>query len=149
MTPPLTSGRDGLLIPLSELIALHRELCEAETSSRRHSGGSGPRPELPGLQESRQRVEAFVPIGLQHLLRPHAPLPRPHAVHGWNALTRAERDVVRVVVRGRTNREAAAELSVSHHTVSTHLRHVFEKLAIRSRVELVRIALSYEEPDPG
>jgi DNA-binding CsgD family transcriptional regulator len=61
---------------------------------------------------------------------------------GWAALTPAELDVVRVVVAGRTNREAAALLFLSPHTVSSHLRHAYAKLGINSRVELVRVAVA-------
>ena len=38
-----------------------------------------------------------------------------------------------------TNREAAAALYLSPHTVGTHLRHAFTKLGINSRVELTRM----------
>jgi DNA-binding NarL/FixJ family response regulator len=42
-----------------------------------------------------------------------------------------------------TNREAAAHLFLSPHTVSTRMRHVFQKLQISSRVELARIAADH------
>jgi DNA-binding CsgD family transcriptional regulator len=48
--------------------------------------------------------------------------------------------VVRLVVQGLTNREVAERLFLSPHTVSTHLRHAFEKLHLNSRVELTRLA---------
>jgi DNA-binding NarL/FixJ family response regulator len=51
-------------------------------------------------------------------------------------LTRSELAVVELVARGATNRQAAERLFLSPHTVSTHLRNTFEKLGIRSRVEL-------------
>ena len=57
---------------------------------------------------------------------------------GWAALTEPEINVARLAVEGRTNREIAAALFVSPHTVNTHLRHVFEKLGINSRVQLTR-----------
>jgi DNA-binding CsgD family transcriptional regulator len=59
---------------------------------------------------------------------------------GWTALTNAELAVARLVADGLTNREAADRLFVSPHTENSHLRHVFTKLGINSRVELVRIA---------
>jgi DNA-binding CsgD family transcriptional regulator len=43
-----------------------------------------------------------------------------------------------------TNREVAERLFVSPHTVNSHLRHVFSKLGITSRVELARVACDYE-----
>ena len=54
-------------------------------------------------------------------------------------LTPHELRVALVVARGATNREAAAELFVSPKTVDFHLRHVYRKLGISSRVELVRV----------
>ena len=59
---------------------------------------------------------------------------------GWLALTPAETGVVELVTAGRTNREIADQLFISPHTVSTHLRHVFEKMGVKSRVELTRAA---------
>jgi DNA-binding CsgD family transcriptional regulator len=64
------------------------------------------------------------------------------AEQGWAALTPAELDVIRVVVAGCTNREAAALLFLSPHTISSHLRHAYAKLGINSRVELVRAAVA-------
>jgi DNA-binding CsgD family transcriptional regulator len=58
---------------------------------------------------------------------------------GWLGLTSSELKVVRLVAAGATNREAADELFLSPHTVSSHLRHAFTKLRIRSRVELARV----------
>jgi DNA-binding CsgD family transcriptional regulator len=68
---------------------------------------------------------------------------------GWAALTPAELDVIRVVVAGRTNREAAALLFLSPHTVSSHLRHAYAKLGINSRVELVRVAVAPDVTRPA
>ena len=67
----------------------------------------------------------------------------------WGGLTAAELDVVRLVARGMTNREVAKELFLSPYTVNSHLRHVFGKLGIRSRVELVRLYLKFTATDHG
>jgi DNA-binding CsgD family transcriptional regulator len=64
--------------------------------------------------------------------------------NGWAALTTSELTVARLVAEGLTNREVAERLFVSPHTVSSHLRHVFSKLGISSRVELARLAGDYE-----
>ena len=46
----------------------------------------------------------------------------------------------RPLIQGATDREVAQRLYISAHTVNSHLRHVFAKLGIRSRVELARRA---------
>lgn len=58
---------------------------------------------------------------------------------GWSSLTESERSVADLVAEGLTNREAATRLFLSHHTVDAHLRHIYRKLGIRSRVELTRV----------
>jgi DNA-binding CsgD family transcriptional regulator len=62
------------------------------------------------------------------------PVPRPPT--GWGALTPTELRVVDLIGSGHTNRSAAAELGVSTNTVNTHLRAVFRKLDVKSRVQL-------------
>ncbi|MER5806939.1 AAA family ATPase [Streptomyces sp. NPDC002033] len=57
----------------------------------------------------------------------------------WPELTAAEIRVVRLVARGLTNRQVAEHLSLSPHTVGSHLRRAFTKLDITSRVELTRL----------
>jgi DNA-binding CsgD family transcriptional regulator len=63
---------------------------------------------------------------------------------GWAAMTTSELTVARLVAEGLTNREVAERLFISPHTVNSHLRHVFAKLGINSRVELARRAREYE-----
>jgi DNA-binding CsgD family transcriptional regulator/tetratricopeptide (TPR) repeat protein len=58
---------------------------------------------------------------------------------GWESLTSAELQVARLAAAGCTNRGIADRLFISPHTVNTHLRHVFDKLDISSRVDLTRI----------
>ncbi|RSS76891.1 AAA family ATPase [Streptomyces sp. WAC06614] len=57
----------------------------------------------------------------------------------WPELTAAETRVVRLVARGLTNHQAAEQLSLSPHTVGSHLRRAFTKLDVTSRAELTRL----------
>lgn len=61
------------------------------------------------------------------------------AVAGPAALTRREREVVRLAIAGRRAKEIARLLFISDRTVETHLAAAYAKLGISSRVELVRL----------
>lgn len=52
------------------------------------------------------------------------------------ALTPRERDVARLILLGRTNRQIAAALYISTETVRTHVRHVLEKFKAASKADL-------------
>jgi DNA-binding CsgD family transcriptional regulator len=55
---------------------------------------------------------------------------------GWPALTAAELSVAEAISAGHTNRGAGRALGISSNTVATHLRSIFAKLDIQSRVQL-------------
>jgi len=61
--------------------------------------------------------------------------------YGWPSLTGSERSVAAIIAEGATNREAAARLFLSRHTIDFHLRQIFRKLEINSRVELTRLVV--------
>jgi DNA-binding CsgD family transcriptional regulator len=72
-----------------------------------------------------------------------------HPAFGWESLTGTERSVIELVARGLTNREAGERLFLSHHTVGYHLRSIFFKLGVHSRVELARLAIEHHsDRDP-
>ncbi|WP_141964053.1 AAA family ATPase [Actinoallomurus bryophytorum] len=62
----------------------------------------------------------------------------PMAPKDAGELTNQQRQIARLAAEGATNREIAARLVLSHRTVDHHLRNVFVRLGIRSRVELPR-----------
>jgi DNA-binding NarL/FixJ family response regulator len=69
-------------------------------------------------------------------------LPSPEQARELEALTPTERTVLTLIGLGRSNGEIAAELFVADTTVRTHVRHIFEKLGLRDRVQAVVLAYS-------
>jgi DNA-binding CsgD family transcriptional regulator/tetratricopeptide (TPR) repeat protein len=66
---------------------------------------------------------------------------------GWLSLTGTEGMVSELVSQGFTNQQVADQMFISVHTVAFHLRQVFRKLGISSRVELARIAVAQDHAD--
>jgi DNA-binding CsgD family transcriptional regulator len=73
--------------------------------------------------------------------------PKNWARFGWESLTATERTLASIVGQGLTNKQAAARLFVSRHTVDSHLRHIFRKLDINSRVELAALVTKWQPDD--
>ena len=60
---------------------------------------------------------------------------------GIQRLSKREADVVRLVAEGLTNKDISLQLGLSEHTVRNYLFHVFDKLGVSTRVELVLYCL--------
>nr|WP_231584550.1 LuxR family transcriptional regulator [Mycobacterium haemophilum] len=68
---------------------------------------------------------------------------RKRPASGWESLTPAERNVVQLVSEGLSNKDIAKRLFVSVRTVHTHLTHIYTRLGINSRVQLVQEAMRH------
>ena len=83
---------------------------------------------------------------LQRMERPPERLQLPASLPGsgeLEPLSDRERDVLRLVSFGHTNAEVADALVLSVQTVNTHLRNVYRKLHVKSRVQAVNVANQY------
>ena len=84
-----------------------------------------------GAALSTEDAIAYAQRGRGHRKRPSS---------GWASLTPTELDVVELVSEGLGNKDIATRLFVSPRTVQTHLTHVYSKLGLSSRVQLVQEA---------
>jgi DNA-binding NarL/FixJ family response regulator len=122
----LRAGASGFLLkdaPEEQLAAAIRVAAE---------GGSMFAPSV-----TRRLIERFANVG-------EAPAPP-----ALDELTARELEVLRMLARGLSNGEIAAELVVSEHTVKTHVARVLGKLALRDRVQAVVLAYECGLVRPG
>jgi DNA-binding NarL/FixJ family response regulator len=123
----LRAGASGFLLkdaPEAQLLAAIRVVAD---------GGSLFAPTV-----TRRLIERFAELG-----EPVAPPP------AIDELTAREVEVLRLLARGRSNAEIAAELVVSEHTVKTHVAHVLAKLDLRDRIQAVILAYECGLVRPG
>ena len=116
-------NRDRATTLLSQAYALYEELGDADDLARVRSS----------LRAAGTR------------LRHWAQADRP--AFGWDSLTDTERRVADLVAQGLSNRQVANRVFLSTHTIAFHLRHIFWKLGITSRVQLARIAAEQDTED--
>jgi DNA-binding CsgD family transcriptional regulator len=125
---------EGLRVPTA--------LAQLEISDARRLRASGEaQAAVARLHSARQRL---IKLGARPLLEicdrelAAAAVPAgPGALPALPGLTPAEQAVARLVATGCSNRQAAAELYISVKTVEFHLGHIFTKLGIRSRKDLI------------
>ena len=90
-----------------------------------------------GSAEGAARVRAWLrTVGTRLCHWTHADRP----AFGWDSLTDTERTIAGLVAQGLSNRQVASRVFLSTHTVAFHLRHVFWKLGVTSRVQLARMS---------
>ena len=81
--------------------------------------------------------ERYVP---ESALSTSAPLVGGEAA-GVAAFSKRERDVIKLLMLGHTNKEIARDLQIEEVTVALHLRSIYRKLAVRNRTQAVRLLL--------
>jgi DNA-binding NarL/FixJ family response regulator len=84
----------------------------------------------------------FAPAVTRRLIERFAGAEPPAPLPMLGELTPRELEVLRLVARGLSNAEIAAELVLSEHTAKTHVAHILDKLGLRDRVQAV--VLAYE-----
>jgi DNA-binding CsgD family transcriptional regulator len=167
-------GSTPLLAPLGRLVGLHHERVDG---SGYHRGVAGPalpraarilaaadayqalgqerphRPALPAAQAARELRAAVAAGGLDRDAATAvlaAAGQRPARVRrAWPAgLTDREVEVLRLVARGRTARQVAAELVISLPTANHHIEHIYGKIGVSSRAGAALFAMEHDLLDP-
>ena len=119
----MTDGdRPGAAVVLSEALAIATAL-----------GAAPLRAEVEGLA-TRSRLDLIVERSTKV-----APAPAGRTDDPFG-LTRRERDVLPLLVKGRTNRQIAEELFISENTAGVHVSNILGKLGASSRTEAAGIA---------
>jgi DNA-binding CsgD family transcriptional regulator len=114
-----------------------------EEAGRRLEDSLAGYDQTASLRDSRRVRRRLRGIGIRHRHLTHAKRPK----SGWTSLTDTERAVSDLVAKGLTNQQIAAEMFLSTHTVAFHLRQVFRKLDIGSRVHLARVFTEQAQSD--
>lgn len=106
-----------------------------EEAGRRLEDSLAGYDQTAALRDGRRVRRRLRGIGIRRRHFTHAKRPKT----GWTSLTDTERAVSDLVAKGLTNQQIATEMFLSTHTVAFHLRQVFRKLDISSRVDLARV----------
>jgi two-component system, NarL family, response regulator LiaR len=79
-------------------------------------------------------------------------LRRPPPPDPLGPLSPREREVLRLIARGQSNRQIARDLAIGEQTVKTHVRSILIKLGLQDRIQAAIFALRHEadgcEPQP-
>ncbi len=128
----------GLLDPSPARLEHTRALVELGSTLRRiNRRAAASDPLRQGLDLAERGGMVRLAQRARSELRACGARPRRTAVTGIESLTPAERQVAGLAAAGHGNREIAQRLYVTRRTVETHLTHVFAKLGISGRSELV------------
>jgi DNA-binding CsgD family transcriptional regulator len=95
-------------------------------------------------QELESAIAAFERLGAGPDAARAASLVEPGRARDLHGLTERELEVLRLVAGGHSNREIAASLVVSEHTVARHLQNIFRKLRVSSRTAATAFAFEHD-----
>ena len=110
----LEAGADGYVLKTGPFLEVLDVLCELRAGGAPLSGA----------------------VGRLLLERIHGTATGPRS-SGLEGLTQREREVLEQLALGRSSKEIAAILDISRDTVAAHLKHIYQKLGVRSRLEAV------------
>lgn len=96
--------------------------------------------EQPGIASNTSRASHAPPVALL----PSTLSTAPQLAHADDVLTAREREVLRLLAAGMSNKEIATQLALSIYTVQNHVRSILGKLGVASRSAAVRYAFEHQ-----
>jgi len=149
-------------VPSARILMLTSSDDEANLFEAVRAGANGyllkdvpPEEVAAGIRGVHQGQSLLSPMMASKLLTEFAlisqrdTLPAPTPGLELPRLTHRELDILKLVARGRLNREIAAELFISENTVRNHIRNILDKLQMHSRMEAAMYAVRQRLIDPG
>ena len=135
-------------LPLTRVLVLTTYDIDEDVLAALRAGASGfllkdtPRQSLLAAIRAVAEGDVLLDQGVtMRLINDHMrPHPTDDAQRLLETLTERETEVLRVIARGLSNAEIAAELGVAEATIKTHVAKLLEKLAVRDRVQLTVFA---------
>jgi DNA-binding CsgD family transcriptional regulator len=129
----------GLIVCVDDGLAFSHELvCDIVAGTLPRSIRAALRAEVDRARAARPapepaaRRKARVPAPAERAARPSSA--------GWDRLSDTELEIARLVSQALTNRQIATRVYLSPHTINYHLRQIYRKLEINSRVQLASLA---------
>jgi DNA-binding CsgD family transcriptional regulator len=139
----------GLIVCVDDGLAFSHELvCDIVAGTLPRSIRAALREEVDRARAARPATEpAPEPAARRDAAAPEAPAPAASAERavapssaGWDRLSDTELEIARLVSQALTNRQIATRVYLSPHTINYHLRQIYRKLEINSRVQLANLA---------
>jgi two-component system NarL family response regulator len=136
-------------VPMTKIIMLTVSDDEADLYEAVKSGASGYLLKDSSIEEVAQGIRVVAdgqslisPSMAAKLIDEFKTMAKPERSAGPALkLTERELEVLRLVARGLSNRDVAANLAISENTVKNHVRNILEKLQLHSRMEAVMYAV--------
>jgi two-component system nitrate/nitrite response regulator NarL len=133
----LRAGADGYLLKTSE----SEELCDSILKVM--AGDSVVSPEMTAKMVAALRGGMSLPQRSPIPPPSSPPVLAPTPAPVGEELSNRERDILRLIARGESNKAIARELDIAETTVKIHVQHVLRKLNLSSRVQIAVYAVSH------
>jgi DNA-binding NarL/FixJ family response regulator len=131
-----------VLTSFGEIERVHAALHEGAAGYLLKDAGPG---EIAAALHAAARGEVFLDAAVARRLAQEIRAPR----SGLRALTTREREILRLVAEGRSNKEIAAKLVISERTARTHVSNLLGKLGLASRTQAALLAIREGLVPPG